>query len=180
MEEDHAPQNEGDHDGGAEIRLLDDKGHRHEPHGRNAGKALPAERLAVLGQQARAQQEDGDFGELRGLDAHGTEGDPALGAVDRCADEGHEQEQDERDDVEGPGHGPELAVVEAHDGHHAGQAAQAPDGLLLVEVGERRAGAEARSAGRVEVDLSDEEEGQGEEDKAPVDVGDERFLFHGF
>lgn len=64
VKKDHAGQDKKEHESGSEVRLLDNESRGHEPHEHDTAELLPAERLAVAGEEPCAQQKNGDFGKL--------------------------------------------------------------------------------------------------------------------
>ena len=178
VEQDHAAHDEQHHHGRAEVGLLEDEDHGHQAHGQHGKKALPAQGLAVAGQQARHQDEYGDLDGFRGLDGEQAEGYPALGAVKGGAHEGHQHQQHQEEQVGGPGQVAQLPVVEERGQQHAAQAAQAPDQLALVEALEGEARLHTGAAGGIEVGHAREVEQQHAGQQCPVDIA-EKALVHG-
>ena len=178
VEQDHAAHDEQHHHGRAEVGLLEDEDHGDQSHGQDGNEILPAQGLAVTGQQARHQDEHGDLDGFRRLDGEQAEGDPALGAVKGGAHQGHQHQQYQEDQIGGPGQVAQLPVVEQHGQQHAAQTAQAPDQLALVEALEGEARFHAGAAGGIEVGHAREIEQQHAGQQCPVDIA-EKALVHG-
>lgn len=64
VEQNHAPQNKQNKQGGAQVGLTDDQGAGHQPYAEHGAKVLPTQGATVAGQQARAQHQHGELGHL--------------------------------------------------------------------------------------------------------------------
>ncbi len=97
MKKNHPAENEQNQHGGAQIGLDDDQRGRNKPDGQHGNKILPAKRAAVARQDAGRKDKHGKLGQLGGLDAHQTQREPSLRAVNGFAHDWHQEEQNQGD-----------------------------------------------------------------------------------
>ncbi len=90
------------------------------------GSSISRQRRA---RRSATNEDQGDLGQLRGLERHRTGPDPAPGAVDRLAHGQHGDQQHHHDDQAHPAPPAPGAPVAVEGGQQAGQADHCPDAL---------------------------------------------------
>ena len=152
----------------AEVGLHHDQGDRRQDDGERrqdveeARRLLLAEAVVV----ARQHQDHRHLGDLRGLDLHRPEHQPALRAHAGLADHVDGDQQQQRDDVDRPGERqPDPGV---HQRHHQHQA----EGHAVAHGMARRPGIEAAARRRIERHHADAGDRRQHQRQAPVDAPD--------
>ena len=149
-EEEDAGGNGENHHEGAEVGLLQqqeaDQDHddRHRPEAaQQAAHVVKLARSVVRGIQHGEQ-----FHQFRWLQIHGTEADPALGAIDRAADKGHQhQEQQHEAGEEQPGRSLLPHAQRNLEGHHARDEADDEEHRVAIEEVRRLVAGKAAALG---------------------------------
>ena len=152
----------------AEVGLHHDQRDRRQDHGERrqdkeeAPGLLAAEAMVV----ARQHQDHRHLGDLRGLDLHRPDHQPALRAHAGLADDVDGDQQQQRDDVDRPGERqPDLGVHQRHHQHDA-------EGHAVAHGMARRPGIEAAAGRRVERHHADAGDRRQHQRQAPVDAPD--------
>ena len=167
------------HQQGAEVGLQQDQ------HGRDGGNrqhrqhvdvpdlALAPRALGAFGDDERHPGADRQLGELGRLDRHPADHDPAARAVDRGSHRQHEQQADQRGDVDHRGQDPHPAVVRGRDEDGEHEPDRDVDQVSAQEGQGVAAGERVLLRGRrPHEQRPEDEQGRGREQQRPVDAGD--------
>ena len=179
---DHADEDGQQDQGDAERRLLDDEpDQRRGAHDgqRDLARPRPLAGVAQPAEHQRADQHEGQLGELGRLDLEPAgQVDPGVRAVDHAAQRAeHGDQAEQRDTVDHRGPGPDPADVERGHRHHQDQPDSEPE-RLLVQVRARvsAGGDQPRLGGRPDEQGAEDAQRQYRRDQQPVQMTEERLL----
>ena len=163
--EQHRADHDDDDDHGAEVGLdEDEQAEQADERADGAREILERPRRRPAGEVGGAPDDERELGELRRLERHRAEADPAARAVDPLAEHEHRGAQDERGHDEGRREGAQLAEVGAGGGDEQGDAHERVRGLAL-EVARRVGVSESRGRRGRAVDHHEAEGGEPERDE---------------
>jgi hypothetical protein len=98
LEKNHAAQNEQNVQGRAKVRLLDDKGCRHQADKKRLAQIDPPQPPLHAGHQSGPKDQHRDFCQFRGLQVEKTEVKPSLGSVNGFSDKTDPQQKKQADE----------------------------------------------------------------------------------